>query len=121
MAVKPNIQKLENARVQDLGTTLSQPHSQSTSKASLADIMPLFTWVLQLEIHPQPSHFILHMYGSLHERFHLKTKYWRFYHNLPPALVLVAPFLQLVISEGSCICTGSCAWLMGEASREIHS
>lgn len=57
MAIKPNIQKLENASMQDLCTALTQPHSQSTSKASLADIMPLFTWMLQLEVRAQPSHF----------------------------------------------------------------
>lgn len=54
---KTKYSEVRNASMQDLCTALTQPHSQSTSKASLADIMPLFTWMLQLEVHSQPSHF----------------------------------------------------------------
>lgn len=59
-------------------------------------------------------------YGRLREEFHFKTKYWGFYHHLPPALIFAAPFPHSVIPVGSCTCTDSCALLAGEASRESH-
>lgn len=120
MAVKPNIQKLGNASMQDPDynpESAPQPiHFKSLSGWHNALV---YLYVTAGDARSAKAFFLLE-YSRLHEGFHLKTKYWRFYHHLRPALILVASFLCLVIPVGICTWMGSCAWLMGEASRESH-
>lgn len=117
MAIKPNIQK----SCQHAGPVYnSEPAPQPIYFKSL------FSWhnaLVYLDVTAGDpcwaKPFFLLEYGRL-ICFHLKTKYWGFYHPLPPALVLSAPFPHSMIPVGSCACMGSCALLMGETSRRSH-
>lgn len=75
MAVKTNIQKLENARVQELCTTLSEAHSKTAWKS----LFSCHTAFLYPDVTARDAcitkPFFLLQYSRLREVFRFKTKY----------------------------------------------